>query len=78
MKVKVSTPALMAALLSTPLFAYPGFGGGKGLFRIQSAMVEQQAGLTVSLHALARNADFYTSEDAPNSSGGSPTSLRPS
>ena len=33
------------------------------------ALVEKEAGLTVSLHSLTRNADFYTSGDAPNSSG---------
>jgi len=48
----------MLAVLPALLFAYPGFAGGKGLFRIQNAMVEQNAGLTVSLHALARNAEF--------------------
>jgi outer membrane protein OmpA-like peptidoglycan-associated protein len=58
MKVKVSILISMVAMLPALLFAYPGFGGGKGLFRIQNAMVEQDAGLTVSLHALARNADF--------------------
>jgi len=60
MKAKVSILISMVAMLPALLFAYPGFGGGKGLFRIQNAMVEQDAGLTVSLHALARNADFDT------------------
>ena len=69
MKVRVSTVSLMLAVLPALLFAYPGFGGGKGLFRIQNALVEKEAGLTVSLHALARNAEFHTSDDAPNSSG---------
>ncbi len=69
MKVRVSAVALILAVLPALLFAYPGFGGGKGLFRIQNALVEKEAGLTVSLHALARNAEFYTSADAPNSSG---------
>jgi outer membrane protein OmpA-like peptidoglycan-associated protein len=68
-KVRVSTLALMMAALPALLFAYPGFGGGKGLFRIQNAMVGKEAGLTVSLDALARNAEFYPPEDAPNSSG---------
>ena len=65
MKVKASTLALTAVVLPALLFAYPGFGGGKGLFRIQNAMVEPEAGLTISLHALARNADF----DATGKSG---------
>jgi hypothetical protein len=69
MKVKASTLALTAVVLPALLFAYPGFGGGKGLFRIQNAMVEPEAGLTISLHALARSSDFYTPEDAPNSGG---------
>ncbi len=69
MKVRVSTAALILAVLPALVFAYPGFAGGRGLFRIQNALVEPEAGLTVSLHALARNAEFYTSADAPNSSG---------
>jgi outer membrane protein OmpA-like peptidoglycan-associated protein len=67
MKVKVSALAFITAALPALLFAYPGFGGGKGLFRIQNAMVEQEAGLTVTLHALVRNADFYMSESAAKS-----------
>ena len=58
--MKVSTRVLITAALPTLLFAYPGFGGGKGLFRVQNALVEQEAGLTVSLHGLARNAGFGT------------------
>jgi len=54
------------AALPALVFAYPGFGGGKGLFRVQNAMVEEEAGLTISLHALARNADF---PGAPAKSG---------
>ena len=60
MKIKASTLALAAIVLPALMFAYPGFGGGKGLFRIQNAMVEQDAGLTISLHALTRNAEFGT------------------
>ena len=52
------------AALPALVFAYPGFGGGKGLFRVQNAMVEEEAGLTISLHALARNADFVGAEPA--------------
>ncbi len=69
MKVRISTLALMALVLPALLFAYPGFGGGKGLFRIQNALVEPEAGLTFSLHALARDADFHAPENAPNSGG---------
>jgi outer membrane protein OmpA-like peptidoglycan-associated protein len=67
-RVRVSALALSLAALPALIFAYPGFGGGKGLFRVQNAMVEEEAGLMISLHALARNAEFYTPEDAPNSS----------
>ena len=58
MRVKVTVLALLMAMLPALVFAYPGFGGGRGLFRVQNALVESEAGLTVSLHALARNADF--------------------
>ena len=64
MRVRVSVLALLMAALPALVFAYPGFGGGKGLFRVQNAMVEQEAGLTISLHALARNADFVGAEPA--------------
>jgi len=57
---KMSALALLAAVLPALVFAYPGFGGGRGLFRVQNALVEEEAGLTISLHALARNADFDT------------------
>jgi outer membrane protein OmpA-like peptidoglycan-associated protein len=46
------------AALPALVFAYSGLGGGKGLIRVQNAMVEEEAGLTISLHGLARNADF--------------------
>ncbi len=49
---------LVALFVPALLLGYPGIGGGKGLFRVQNAMVEQEAGLTLSLHALARNAEF--------------------
>lgn len=67
MKAGVSTLTLTTVVLPALLFAYPGFGGGKGLFRIQNAMLEPEAGLTVSLHGLARNAEFVAAE--PTKSG---------
>jgi hypothetical protein len=67
-KVRVSLLALLLAVLPALVFAYTGLGGGKGLFRVQNAMVEDEAGLTVSLHALVRNADFPPGE-GPNVSG---------
>jgi len=66
---KVAALALLAAVLPALVFAYPAIGGGKGLLRVQNALVEDEAGLTISLHALARNPLFDTPEDAPNSSG---------
>lgn len=58
MRTRVLALTLVAAALPALVFAYPGLGGGKGLFRVQNAMVEEEAGLTVSLHGLARNAYF--------------------
>ena len=68
MRIRMSVLAVLLIVLPALVFAYPGFGGGKGLFRVQNAMVEDEAGLTVSLHGLARNADFHAGE-APNASG---------
>jgi len=58
MKKTVSLVALLLAVLPALVFAYPGIGGGRGLLRVQNALVEDQAGLTISLHALGRNAAF--------------------
>jgi outer membrane protein OmpA-like peptidoglycan-associated protein len=62
-KLKVSALALVAAAPALVL-AYPAIGGGRGLFRVQNALVEQDAGLTLSLHGLARNAEL-----SPDTSG---------
>jgi outer membrane protein OmpA-like peptidoglycan-associated protein len=64
LKVKVSALALLAAALPALVFAYTGLGGGKGLFRVQNAMVEDEAGLTISLHGLARNGHFPGADTA--------------
>jgi len=66
-RVRTSVLALLLAVLPALVFAYSGFGGGRGLFRVQNALVEDEAGLTVSLHALARNADFVGAEPAKSS-----------
>jgi outer membrane protein OmpA-like peptidoglycan-associated protein len=60
MKARVSVLALLLAVLPALVFAYPGFGGGRGLLRVQNALVEDEAGLTISAHALGRNAIFNT------------------
>ena len=49
------------AVLPALVFAYPGFGGGRGLLRIQNALVEDEAGLSISLHGLGRNPLFSDS-----------------
>lgn len=50
--------------------AYPGIGGGRGLLRVQNALVEDEAGLTVSLHALARNPYFFLPGEVSNDKKG--------
>ncbi len=69
MKARTALLTLAAVALPVLLFAYPAFGGGKGLFRIQNAMVEPDAGLTVSLHGLIRYADFGTPAIVPDRKG---------
>ena len=69
MKDRVFILALIVATLPAPSSAYPALGGGRGLFRVQNALVEPDAGLTVSLHALARDADFYMYTPGPNRTG---------
>ncbi|MFO7675544.1 MAG: OmpA family protein [bacterium] len=48
----------LALALPALLVAYPGIGGGRGLFRVQNALVEDEAGLTISLNAIGRNPGF--------------------
>ena len=47
-------------LLSRPVLAlaYPGIGGGRGLFRVQNPLVEDKAGLSISMHALTHYSTF--------------------
>lgn len=45
---------LTLATVTPTIFAYTGFGSGKGLFRVQDARTEEP-GLNVALHLLARN-----------------------
>lgn len=52
----------VAALAATSA-AYPGIGGGRGLFRVQNALVQDDAGLTISLDAIGRNPAFPESGD---------------
>ena len=58
MKARVSLLALLVAVLPALVLAYPGFGGGRGLLRVQNALVEDEAGLTISAHGIGRNAIF--------------------
>ncbi|MBN2537398.1 carboxypeptidase regulatory-like domain-containing protein, partial [candidate division WOR-3 bacterium] len=47
----------VAALVATSI-AYPGIGGGRGLFRVQNALVQDDAGLTISFDVIGRNPTF--------------------
>ncbi len=49
-------------LVGTAVFAYTGFGGGKGLFRVQDARTEE-TGLNVALHLLGRTVVFSAGEE---------------
>ncbi len=48
---------VLFVVLAAITFAYSGFGGGKGLFRVQDARTEE-AGLNVALHLLGRNPQY--------------------
>src|SRR5512138_1435770 len=58
MSRRVSLLALLALIVPAALLAYPGVGGGRGLVRVQNALVEDKAGLQISLHAIGRNPYF--------------------
>jgi len=66
MRMTKSLAALLMVVLPALVFAYPGIGGGRGLLRVQNALVEDEAGLTLSAHALGRNAAF---PDRPDKKG---------
>uniref|UniRef100_A0A7C4CBZ8 OmpA-like domain-containing protein n=1 Tax=candidate division WOR-3 bacterium TaxID=2052148 RepID=A0A7C4CBZ8_UNCW3 len=56
--------ALLACLLLPSLLvAYTGIGGGRGLFRVQDALVDE-AGLNVGLHLAGRNPTFVENEES--------------
>lgn len=59
-EVCVTQRKVFALLLALPLlaWAYPGIGGGRGLFRVQNPLVENEAGLSISLHALGHYSTF--------------------
>lgn len=59
---KMSCLVLPAILVISSAGAYPAIGGGRGLFRMQNALVESEAGLTVSLCALGRHPNFPGSD----------------
>jgi outer membrane protein OmpA-like peptidoglycan-associated protein len=56
-------------VLPALVLGYPGIGGGKGLLRMQNALVEDEAGLTISLHGLGRNPLFLVPSDARYTKG---------
>jgi len=58
MKKTIILLALLMVVLPALVFAYPGIGGGRGLLRVQNALVEDEAGLTISLHGLGRHPFF--------------------
>jgi len=58
MKRTVLLMALLMVVLPALVSAYPGIGGGRGLLRVQNALVEDEAGLTISAHGLGRNPLF--------------------
>ncbi len=44
--------------LAGSALGYPAVGGGRGLFRVQNPLVENEAGLSISFHALGRYSRF--------------------
>ena len=64
MKVRMSVLALLLAVLPALMLAYPGIGGGRGLLRVQNALVEDEAGLTISATGLGRHPTFYDEVNA--------------
>ena len=63
MKKSILLLVLMTAIFPALVFAYPGIGGGRGLLRVQNALVEDEAGLTISLHGLGRHPIFPGSDN---------------
>jgi outer membrane protein OmpA-like peptidoglycan-associated protein len=57
---------LTIACLTTALFGYTGFGGGKGLFRVQDAQTEE-AGLNIALQIIGRRPSYFANEQYQNS-----------
>ncbi len=51
---------LAVIVAAVPAFAYTGFGGGRGLFRVQDAQTEE-AGLNAALHIIGRNPAYNDS-----------------
>ncbi|MBN2537941.1 carboxypeptidase regulatory-like domain-containing protein [candidate division WOR-3 bacterium] len=55
---------LLTVVAAGMAIAYPGIGGGRGLFRVQNALVQDDAGLTISFNVLGRNPTYSVPEDA--------------
>ena len=60
------------AALPALIFAYPGFGGGRGLFRVLNALVPDDAELVLSVQTVNRMR-AYAFPDAPQEPAGSLT-----
>ncbi|MEO0085632.1 MAG: hypothetical protein ABIK37_03280, partial [candidate division WOR-3 bacterium] len=58
---RIVTAALSLFLLPSLLVAYTAIGGGRGLFRVQDALVDE-AGLNIGLHIAGRNPTFMENE----------------
>ncbi|MEO0082012.1 MAG: carboxypeptidase regulatory-like domain-containing protein [candidate division WOR-3 bacterium] len=51
---RLSVVVVLVFLIAGSLSAYPAIGGGRGLFRVQNPLVENEAGLSISFHGLTR------------------------
>jgi outer membrane protein OmpA-like peptidoglycan-associated protein len=69
LKHKLIPYLVLLLALPTLMLGYPGIGGGRGLLRVQNALVEDEAGLTVALHALGRNAFFFPAGELGDKKG---------
>lgn len=64
MRIRSLVAVLAVTTLPACLSAYPYVGGGKGLLWTQNALVQDDAGLTLSLHMVARPRPFTIPGDS--------------